>query len=375
MTKTPLIPLTMMTLSLAACGGPEGLFGTNLPPLGGVDVGGPGTSQGPDHPDNTPLAPPEAPVRRAVQPTYGGGLAGGAIDGVFTVFVQSEAGAPVAGAQVQLSEHLDAVGRSDAAGQVDFYGQALSGALDVHVFHEAYPFASMIEVSQSVATVVLGSADRTAPELPTASLQTPRQQELALQFLPWAWMREGVVQFGLRLGDGSRVLLDEQPIVGARPETMGPYLQGDLHDAEFWMAVLEHSEQTLDGAPVSERRAYRQAPIAVQTIRTMLEVPAVPEVHDRAIAFEPMTDAGLHTLELVEPGAKTLLWRITSFSQGLEPVTLPEPPVELQDPLAAAFTLELAAYDVETYDWTSEPRALSKLTLRSMSLVRVNPDL
>ena len=83
---------------------------------------------------------------------HGGGLTGGAIDGAFTVFVQSEAGAPVAGAQVQLSEHLDAVGRSDAAGQVDFYGEALSGALDVHVFHESYPFASMIEVTQSVAT-------------------------------------------------------------------------------------------------------------------------------------------------------------------------------------------------------------------------------
>src|SRR5688500_3590276 len=84
------------------------------------------------------------PSPRMVDPTPGGGTAGGPIAKVLTVFVIDATGEPVSSAPI-IVEHpkVSLAGKSDKMGRADFHHAALEGAADVHVFSSAHPFVSV----------------------------------------------------------------------------------------------------------------------------------------------------------------------------------------------------------------------------------------
>jgi len=140
---TPIALFTIATMALAGCDSEE---------------------------DPTPMEPAK-PTPRNVDPVDGGGTAGGAIDGVMTVFVLDDDNKPIQGAIVMVKAGAEVLSeKTDDDGRIDVWGDGLSGATDVHIFANGYRYISVFGINASVFTVDLDSTDK--PMEPAATITT-----------------------------------------------------------------------------------------------------------------------------------------------------------------------------------------------------------
>lgn len=133
--------LALVTAVTVGCGPSGGQSGA---PDGGGDGGGP----------------------VAGQPTPGGGVTGGAIDGALTVFAIDEADAAVAGAAVQVGGLQST---TDADGRARFEDSTLSGPQTVTASAAGRAAATWIGVAADEVTLVLSPRTRPAVVTATAS--------------------------------------------------------------------------------------------------------------------------------------------------------------------------------------------------------------
>lgn len=105
-------------------------------------------------------------IPRNVNPTPGGGISGGPIEGVLTVFVLDYRGEAIGGATVVVDNNLERfTAVSDRRGRADFFSPLLKGPVQVHVFHRDHAFSSVLGFDASVLTLSLQPITRPAVEV------------------------------------------------------------------------------------------------------------------------------------------------------------------------------------------------------------------